>query len=231
MTDPILKVICEDLGLIHYKDAWDYQLKYFNEVLTAKENGLRPVNHFLFCEHTDVFTLGKNGFRKNLLISDDLLKKKGIDFFQINRGGDMTYHGPGQIVGYPIFDLDTIAFSPKEFIFGIESVIIRVLKNYGIFGTRIENATGVWLDANKKEKARKIAAIGMRIHRKVTMHGFALNVNTDLKYFDLIVPCGIKDKGVTSIQKELGKKIDEAEVKQLIIKEMEVFFNARLVCK
>ena len=165
------------------------------------------------------------------MISDDLLKKKGIDFFQINRGGDMTYHGPGQIVGYPVFDLDTLGFSPKEFVFGIESVIIRVLKNYGIYGTRIENATGVWLDANKKEKARKIAAIGMRIHRKVTMHGFALNVNTDLKYFDLIVPCGIKDKGVTSIQKELRKKIDEAEVKQLIIKEMEVFFNARLVCK
>jgi len=217
-----------DLGLIEYKKAWDKQLKLFNGILDAKESETLVPNELLFCEHPHVYTLGKNGFRKNLLIGDDMLKQKGIGFHQIERGGDITYHGPGQIVGYPIFDLDKLVISPKEFVFGIESIIIRVLKKYNIYASRIENAAGVWIDANHPAKARKIAAVGMRIHRKVSMHGFALNVNTDLDYFKLIIPCGITDKGVTSLRKELGTPVNPDEVKQYLLEEFETIFNIKI---
>lgn len=227
--EPPIETRWKDLGLIEYKKAWDRQLKLFQTVLEAKEHDISVKGNLLFCEHPHVYTLGKNGFRKNLLIGDDMLKQKGIGFFQIERGGDITYHGPGQIVGYPIFDLDSINFSPKEFVFGIESIMIRVLKHYGLHASRIENAAGVWLDAGHPAKARKIAAVGFRIHRKVSMHGFALNVNTDMDYFKLIVPCGIADKGVTSLQKELGRAVDPEEVKKYILEEFETIFNLKMI--
>lgn len=218
-----------DLGLIQYKKAWDKQLELFDAVLKAKETEQTIPGELLFCEHPHVYTLGKNGFRKNLLIGDDMLKEKGIDFYQIERGGDITYHGPGQVVGYPVFDLDQLNFSPKEFVFGIESIIIRVLKHYDIHASRIENAAGVWINAGHPAKARKIAAVGFRIHRKVSMHGFALNVNTDLDFFKLIIPCGIADKGVTSLEKELGRKVDPEEIKDYLRQEFETIFNLKMI--
>lgn len=227
--EPTVETRWQDLGLIDYKKAWDKQLELFHALLEAKEKKEQATNTLLFCEHPHVYTLGKNGFRKNLLISNDMLKQKGIGFYQIERGGDITYHGPGQIVGYPIFDLEKINFSPKEFVFGIESIIIRVLKHFGLHACRIENAPGVWLDVDHPAKARKIAAVGLRIHRKVTMHGFSLNVNPDLDYFKLIVPCGITDKGVTSMRKELGKTIDPQEVKKYILQEFETLFNVKMI--
>ena len=218
----------EDLNQIEYKKAWDYQIELFNSILNAKEKAEKSENRLLLCEHNHVFTLGKNGERKNLLISDPVMKEKEISFFQIDRGGDITYHGPGQLTVYPIFDLESIHVSPKEFVFGIESVIIRAISHYGLEGSRIENAAGVWIDSQHPGKARKIAAVGLRIHRKVSMHGLALNINTDLDYFQMIIPCGISNKGVTSIQKELGHPVDSQEVKQLLIKEFETVFGMKL---
>jgi lipoyl(octanoyl) transferase len=229
MSSEIYQAKCEDLDHIEYKKAWDYQIKLFNSLLDAKEKGEHAENRLLLCEHNHVFTLGKNGERKNLLISDTVLKEKGIAFFQIDRGGDITYHGPGQLTVYPIFDLQSIHVSPKELVFGIESAIIRTIRHYGLSGSRIENAAGVWLDAQNPAKARKIAAVGLKIHRRVSMHGLALNINTDLDYFQMIIPCGISNKGVTSIQKELGHNVDPQEVKQLLIKEFETIFNIKFV--
>lgn len=219
----------EDLGQIEYKKTWDYQRQLFNNLLGVKEKGLATESHLLLCEHSHVFTLGKNGDRKHLLITDEVMRQKEISFFQIDRGGDITYHGPGQLTGYPVFDLDALHVSPKEFVFSIESIIIRTLRYYGISGSRIEHAAGVWIDSQKPGKARKIAAIGMKIHRRVSMHGFALNVNTNLDYFNMIIPCGITNKGVTSIQKELGRTVDMKEVKQLLIKEFETVFEIKLI--
>lgn len=229
MLNNVFQAAWEDLGHIEYKKAWDYQIRLFNSMLEAKDTGENTESRLLFCEHAPVFTLGKNGSRKNLLISDSMMKEKGISFFQIERGGDITYHGPGQITVYPIFDLERIPVSPKEFVFGVESAIIRTIRHYGLAGSRIENAAGVWLDAQHPAKARKIAAVGFKIHRKISMHGMALNVNTDLDYFRMIVPCGLSDKGVTSIQKELGHPVDPAEVRQLLIKEFETVFTMKLI--
>lgn len=229
MSREIYQAKWEDLGHIEYKKAWDYQIGLFDSLLDAKEKGTPAESRLLLCEHNHVFTLGKNGERKNLLISDSVLKEKGISFFQIDRGGDITYHGPGQLTVYPIFDLDGIHFSPKEFVFGIESAIIRTIRHYGLAGSRIENAAGVWLDAQHPGKARKIAAVGLKIHRKVSMHGLALNINTDLDYFQMIIPCGISNKGVTSIQKELGHEVDPQEVKKLLIKEFETIFSIKFI--
>ena len=224
------KIILEDLGRIEYQQAWDYQKQLFQSVLDVKKEGKTQNNHLLFCEHPPVYTLGKSGNREHLLIDDKMLRQKGATFQTTDRGGDITYHGPGQLVGYPIFDLDTFPLSIKDFVFQIEAVIIRTLKHYDIFASRIEHATGVWIDSGNP-KARKIAAIGMRIHNKVSMHGFALNINTDLEYFSHIIPCGITDKGVTSLQKELGRPVDMDEVKEFLIKEFETIFEQEILIR
>jgi len=209
-----------DLGLIPYKEAWDYQEKLFRELIQAKMGASQgKVNHsavkyLLFCEHPPVFTLGKSGKDSNLLLNESLLKEKGIDFYRIDRGGDITYHGPGQIVGYPILDLEQFGLGIKDYIHLLEESIIILLTNYGITSSRLDNATGVWLDATDPSKARKICAIGVRASRHVTMHGFAFNVNTDLSYYQYIHPCGFIDKGVTSMEKELGETIDMREVRE-----------------
>ncbi len=218
-----------DLGLVDYAEVWEYQKRVFDKILESKQKGLVTDNYLLFCEHPHVYTLGKSGNRQNLLVSDQWLEEKGIPYYQIDRGGDITYHGPGQLVGYPVFDVDNFNISVKEFVFDFETVIIRTIKHFGLHGERLERATGVWIDAGAKGKERKIAALGMRIHNKVSMHGFALNVNTDLEYFDKINPCGFQDKGVTSLQKELNHKVDMDEVKQLLKKEFETIFEAKIL--
>ncbi len=218
-----------DLGLTDYAEAWEYQKKIFNKILEKKQKGEPTENFLILCEHPHVYTLGKSGDRKNLLVKDQWLKDRGISCYQTDRGGDITYHGPGQLVGYPVFDLDNFSSSVKQFIFEIETVLIRVVKHFGLQCERLEHATGVWLDAGIKGKERKITAIGMRIHNKVSMHGFALNVNTDLKYFSYINPCGFQDKGVTSLQKELNREVDMSEVKNFLNKEFELIFEAEMV--
>ena len=202
-----------DWGLIDYKEAWDKQQAIFDKVVEYKKNrnGNTP-QEVVFCEHPHVYTLGKNGNRNNLLIQDDFLKKIEATYYHTNRGGDITYHGPGQIVGYPILDLEESGFSLKEYVYNLEEGIIKCLISYGIESSRMEGATGVWLDVGTSN-ARKICAIGVRASRYVTMHGFAFNINTDLNYFSYINPCGFVDKGVTSLSKELGERIDIEEVK------------------
>lgn len=225
--DCTIKVL--DLGLTDYAEAWEYQKKIFNKTLEKKQKGEPTENFLILCEHPHVYTLGKSGDRKNLLVKDQWLKDRGISCYQTDRGGDITYHGPGQLVGYPVFDLDNFNSSVKQFIFEIETVLIRVIKHFGLQCERLEHATGVWLDAGIKGKERKITAIGMRIHNKVSMHGFALNVNTDLKYFSYINPCGFQDKGVTSLQKELNRDVDMSEVKKFLNKEFELIFEVEMV--
>jgi lipoyl(octanoyl) transferase len=218
------KIIYKDLGLIRFQEAWDYQTSLFEQVIDLKRmNHDLPLceqtanfNYLLFCEHPHVYTLGKSGSESNLLINQEVLKQKGAEFFKIDRGGDITYHGPGQIVGYPIFDLEAMSIGLKEYIHKMEEVIIQVLEKYNIIATRLEGATGVWLDVEIPQKARKICAIGVKSSRYVTMHGFAFNVNTDLEFYHYINPCGFVDKGVTSMQKELGREIDMEEVKVLL---------------
>lgn len=229
-----------DWGNTEYGDAWDRQeaiLKY-NLELKAAYNSLpaderadqSPTEHQLFfCSHPAVYTLGKSGALENLLVNDGRLQELGVSFYKTNRGGDITFHGPGQIVGYPILDLEKFFTDLGKYMRSLEEVIIRALAHYGIAGERLPGATGVWLDAGDPAKARKICAMGVRCSRWMTMHGFALNVNTDLKYFDYIVPCGISDKGVTSMQKELGYEVDEAEVKALLKAGFAEIFAAELV--
>ena len=221
----------QNLGLVDYKNAWDLQQKLFDEILQAKlaNSKTMPENKLLFCLHPHVYTLGKSGNKNNLLLSEKFLKQKQASFYQINRGGDITYHGPGQIVGYPILNLDSLGLNIKEYIFGLEETIIRVLKTYGITATRSQGETGVWLDIENKQKARKIAAIGVRISRMVSMHGFALNVNTNLDYYNYIIPCGIIDKGVTSLQKEFGRKIDIEEVETRLLEQFEEVFGIKIL--
>jgi len=216
----------ENLGLVEYQTAWDYQEKLFQTVVSAKKTqreskqDLETPNYLLFCEHPHVYTIGKSGKESNLLINENFLKSKGASLFRINRGGDITYHGPGQLVGYPILDFDNFGLSVKSYIFKLEEVIIRSLKYFGIDSSRSDGATGVWIEANNPAKARKICAIGVRTSHWVSMHGFALNVNTDLSYFDYIVPCGIQGKSVTSISKELNKTLS---VDRVILKLKENF--------
>ncbi|MDD3079574.1 MAG: lipoyl(octanoyl) transferase LipB [Paludibacter sp.] len=207
------KIIYTDWGLIEYNGAWNRQEKLFTDTIAMKIAGNETQNQLVFCEHPHVYTLGKSGDEHNLLIDYIQLQAKHAQFVRTNRGGDITYHGPGQIVGYPIFDLANFNVGLKQYIYNIEQAIIETVKEYGIKGERLEGATGVWIDVGEK-KCRKICAIGVRSSRYVTMHGFALNVNTDLNYFNYINPCGFIDKGVTSIEKELGKKVDFSEVKQ-----------------
>lgn len=229
------KVFFHDLGLIDYQKCWDIQKTYFNSTIERKlqnrdlpEAEQTPTeNHLIFCEHPHVYTLGKSGDETNLLLNDDELNVKQAQFFHINRGGDITYHGPGQLVGYPVFDLDNFTSDIHLFLRLIEQAAIKTLTEYGINNAVPggEGHTGVWLDFDKKGKARKILAIGVHTSRWVTMHGFALNVNTDLSYFNNIVPCAIPDKSVTSLQKELGKPVDMQEVKQRMKKNLADVFS------
>lgn len=202
-----------DLGLKEYKSAWEIQEKHHASIVSAKKDGNTEPGKLIFCEHPHVFTLGKSGQQNNLLINDEFLKKINASYYQSDRGGDITYHGPGQIVGYPIFDLEALHSGVKEYIHRMEDAIIETLTEYGIIASRLDGATGVWLDVNTP-KARKICAIGVKVSKAVTMHGFALNVNTDLNYFSYINPCGFIDKGVTSMKKELGKELSFSEVEE-----------------
>ena len=232
MKGPVSKkVVFQDLGLIDYKKSWDHQEKLFQRVVDAKqhnkiaENKTPTPNFLLFCEHTHVYTLGKSGKDTNLLKNEDFLKSKGAAFYRINRGGDITYHGPGQIVGYPIIDLDNFGLSIRTYIEKLEEVIIQSLKHYNIESTRSPGATGVWLDVDNPAKSRKICAIGVRTSHWVSMHGFAFNVCTNLDYFNYIVPCGIVGKSVTSLEKELGKPVKMEEVKNVLLKNFSEVFQ------
>jgi lipoyl(octanoyl) transferase len=212
------KVIFHPIGLKDYKETWDYQEELFNKVLEEKKSGVPDLtNHLIFCEHPHVYTLGKSGDEQNLLLNYIQLQAKHAAFYKINRGGDITYHGPGQLVGYPILSLENIKIGLKEYIHKLEEVIIRTIAHYGIEGERLDGATGVWLDVEKGKNTRKICAIGVRSSHWVTMHGFALNVNTDLNYFGHINPCGFTDKPVTSMEKELGKKLNFDEVSEIAL--------------
>jgi lipoyl(octanoyl) transferase len=229
------QVIVRDLGNKDYKETWDYQEMLFEEIVAQKRaNRTNEVsnptsNYFLLVEHPHVYTLGKSGHIENLLIDEAALKSKGATFYKINRGGDITYHGPGQVVGYPILDLDNFFTDIHKYLRFLEEVIIRTLADYGLKGERSEGETGVWLEV-ETPFARKICAMGVRSSRWVTMHGFALNVNTDLGYFDNIIPCGIRGKAVTSLNLELAKeKVEEALVKERILKHFEELFEATLV--
>lgn len=213
------KLTYKDLGIIDYQQAWDYQLELFQGIIDHKKNEKeteKPDNVILFCEHPHVYTLGKSGQENNLLINHIQLQAKNAAFYKIDRGGDITYHGPGQIVGYPIIDLEDYSLSVKRYVNLLEESIILTLKNFGIIASRLEGATGVWLDPQEKGKARKICAIGIKASRYVTMHGFAFNVNTDLTYFNHINPCGFIDKGVTSLSKELNTAVNFEDVKIML---------------
>ncbi len=250
-------IIFKDLGQMDYKTAWDYQesllqenvrvksllrsreenesvkleagdLSTANRQLPTVNSQLSTVNYLLFVEHPPVYTLGKSGNIDHVLLSEENLKARGIDFFRTNRGGDITFHGPQQIVGYPILDLEKFYTDIGKYLRNVEEVIILTLKEYGIEAGRSAGETGVWIDADIKGRERKICAIGVRSSRWITMHGFALNVNTDLDYFNFIVPCGIQDKQVTSLQKELGHEVDFEEAKEKVKRNFEKVFEAEL---
>lgn len=226
-----------DLGLTDYKEAWDYQEKLFDGIVTAKVNNRTlpnnqqqaTNNYLIFCGHPHVYTLGNSGKSEHLLVNQQQLKDKNAVYYKINRGGDITYHGPGQIVGYPILDLDNFFTDIHKYLRYLEEMVILTLAEYNIAAGRSPGETGVWIDAAEPLKARKICAIGVRASRWVTMHGFALNVNTDLNYFGNIVPCGITDKAVTSMNKELGGDINEDEVKIKLKKHFSGLFECKII--
>ena len=232
------KVYFEDLGVKSYQPTWDYQ-----ETLLAKNTAIKSLarehnedvkltnteHRFIMVEHPPVFTLGKNGKREHVLVSEEQLEKLGIEFFHINRGGDITYHGPQQIVGYPIIDLDKFKTDLGWYLRSLEQVIIDTIAEYGLKGERSVGETGVWLEPENPFMARKICAMGIKCSRWITMHGFALNVNPDLSHFEYIVPCGIQGKTVTSLEKELGRKVDYEEVKQKIKKHFAHIFDCELI--
>ncbi len=234
-------VYFQDLGRRRYKEIWDYQetllkenteqkaaLRISGESITA-DKAAATKHYLLFVEHDPVFTLGKNGNESNVLISTAELERRGIDYFHINRGGDITFHGPGQIVGYPILDLEKFKTDLGWYLRSLEEVIILTMAEYGLKGERSAGETGVWLDPGEKGKERKICAMGIKCSRWVTMHGFAFNINTDLSYFDLIIPCGIQNKQVTSLQKELGREIVLEEVKEKLKRNFEKVFPATVI--
>ncbi len=229
------KVRLQDWGKLDYQEAWDRQEALFSEIVSQKTKNRtlsEPIptdNYLVFTEHPHVYTLGKSGKSENLLLDDEGLREKDASYHHINRGGDITYHGPGQIVGYPILDLDNFFTDIHRYLRTLEEVIILTLKDYGLTGARYPGFTGVWLDPEEPFKARKICAMGVRASRWVTMHGFALNVNTDLSYFGNIVPCGIDDKGVTSLEKELGHPLDLDEVKKVITKHLADQFKMEII--
>lgn len=215
----------KDFGLKDYKEAWTSQEIIFSNLLEQKKIGNIHPGTFIFVEHPHVYTLGKSGSQDNLLIDYIQLRAKDATFYKTDRGGDITYHGPGQIVGYPIFDLDVIKIGLKEYIYRLEEAIIKTVADFGIESSRLEGGTGVWLEPEKKGRARKICAIGVKASRFVTMHGFAFNVNTDLTYFNYINPCGFTDKGVTSLEKETGKKQNFESVKSIVKKHLQEVFD------
>ncbi len=229
------EVVFIDWGLIDYKRGWDKQEQLFNETVSIKianRNLLeteqkKTKSYLVFCEHPHVFTLGKSGAEKHLLVSDEQLEELHATYYKINRGGDITYHGPGQIVGYPLLDLDLFFTDIHKYLRFLEEMIILTLKDYGIEAGRYEGYTGVWLDGDNPAKARKICAMGVRCSRWVTMHGFAFNVNTDLSYFKNIVACGIEDRAVTSLEKELGRAVDMEEVKEKLRVNFAKLFDCR----
>ena len=230
------QVLFKNIGKRDYKETWDYQDQLFQQIINTKvenrknETLLPTQNHLLFVEHPHVYTLGKSGDMSNLLLSEQQLAAKGATFYKSNRGGDITYHGPGQIVGYPILDLDNFFTDIHKYLRYLEEAVILTLAEYKIQATRSKGETGVWLDVNTPF-ARKICAMGVRSSRWVTMHGFALNVNADLGYFDHIIPCGIKGKAVTSMQAELNEKLDVLEVQQKLLKHLTELFEWELVCE
>ncbi|MEN9951794.1 MAG: hypothetical protein RLZZ520_62 [Bacteroidota bacterium] len=229
------EVVFKDLGIVEYGEAWQYQESLLKASTTIKSQRVKgettdeTVHHLLFCEHPPVYTLGKSGDEAHVLISKEELAKRNIGYYPTNRGGDITFHGPGQVVGYPILDLEKYYTDIGKYLRSLEEVIIRVLALYGLKGDRSPGETGVWLDPDNKMKARKICAMGVRCSRWVTMHGFALNVNTNLDYFTMIVPCGIPDKQVTSLEKELGHALDMETVKQQIKEKFAEVFESNLI--
>ncbi len=230
------EVIYENLGLIDYKEAWDYQEKIFKETIDQKirirngESETPTVNHILFCEHPHVFTLGKSGDKNHLLLDDQSLTSNNATYYEINRGGDITYHGPGQMVVYPIFDLDHFFSDIHKYLRYLEESVILTLKEFGIESGRVDGLTGVWIDG-EKPTARKICAIGVKSSRWVTMHGIGFNVNADLSYFNHIVPCGIQDKAVTSMEKELGARQNMQEVERVLKEKLATLFGYTYVNK
>ena len=215
-----------DAGIIDYKKCWDYQEELLADVVADKRLAGKPTskNYFLLVEHPHVYTLGKSGDEHNMLVHADFMKKIDATFYKINRGGDITYHGPGQLVGYPIIDLEYYKIGVREYIGKMEDAIIATLAEFGLEGARREGATGVWLDATHRVRARKICAIGVRVSRYVTMHGFAFNVNTDLRYFNYINPCGFDPGTVTSLRQETGKPVDMEEIKIIVREKFNLFY-------
>ena len=231
MSKPVVSF--RDLGLAPYKETWDFQEELFERNVQrklqnrseGKADGEGTDDVLLFVEHPHVYTLGKSGDSFHLLVSEEKLKEIGATYYPINRGGDITYHGPGQIVGYPLLDLEHFFTDIHKYMRYLEEAIIRTIAHYGILGGRIDGLTGVWLDIDDPQKARKIAALGVKCSRWLTMHGFAFNVNTDLNYFNHIVPCGITDKKVTSLSNELGHEMDMDEVKRILLQELADVFQ------
>jgi len=229
------RVHFNNLGLINFQEAWNHQEQVFQTVVAHKlkhrdtDQPEANEHHLLFCEHKPVITIGKSGDTENLLITKEGLEKLGISYHKINRGGDITFHGPGQLVGYPILDLDEFFTDIHKYMRYLEEVIIQTIAEYGLTGTRLQGSTGVWLDVDSPSKVRKICAMGVRASRWVTMHGWALNVNTNLDYFQHIIPCGIGDKQVTSMQKELGEAVDFGEVSNLCKEKFEQVFDCTLI--
>jgi len=225
-----------DLGLIDYQKAWDRQTELFNSILAVKsENRNRPVdnqlitdNFLLFCEHPHVYTLGKSGDERNLLIKKEDIHTIGATYYHINRGGDITYHGPGQLVVYPVIDLENFFTDIHQYMRLLEECVIQTLKELGVISGRIAGLTGVWLDWENEKRARKICALGVKTSRWVTLHGLALNVNTDLSYFNHMIPCGINDKAVTSLDKELGRLVNMIEVKMILKEKLTHLFRMEL---
>ena len=228
------KVKITELGFLPYSEAWDIQEEYFSNTIAVKrqnrqlDSSILTENHLLLVEHPPVFTLGKSGKIDHLLLKEEVLKSKGIAFFKTNRGGDITFHGPGQLVGYPILDLDNFFTDIHKYLRYLEEIIIKTLSDFGLNSARSDGETGVWLDLDTPF-ARKICAMGVRASRWVTMHGFALNINTDLSYFDYIVPCGIQGKGVTSIAKELKREVDPSLVKASVLKNFSEVFEVEII--
>ena len=228
------KVNFHDLGKIDYKECWDFQEELFAEILAVKSSNkkknktIETKNYLLFCEHPHVYTLGKSGDEKHLLVNEDYLKSRGATFHKINRGGDITYHGPGQLVGYPILDLDNFFTDIHKYLRFLEEAVILTLREYGLESERSPGETGVWFDVGTP-KARKICALGVKSSRWVTMHGFAFNINSDLSYFGNIIPCGITDKSVTSLKKELGKEMDIDQVKNKVKSHLIDLFEMKII--
>jgi lipoyl(octanoyl) transferase len=229
-------IIFQDLGIMDYKDCWEYQENLFNEIIQQKianrdlpvEKQIPTKNYLLFVEHPHVYTLGKSGDEKNLLLNEKQLTEKEATYYKINRGGDITYHGPGQLVAYPILDLDNFFTDIHKYLRLLEETIILTLKEYGVESGRSAGETGVWLDAEDKTKARKICAMGVRCSRWVTMHGWGFNVNADLNYFNNIIPCGIQDKAVASLNKELDREVDMIEMKEKLKRNFSKLFECEI---